>query len=171
MESCQDLIRCNGPDFVTISRQILNRGSYLRFEAKGHCMHPFIQDRDIILVEPAEFSHLRLGEIVLYQISDEVVLAHRIVGRMQRYGTNYLLTRGDAAWGLDSPVSPSQILGRITVLERRGRLIRVDCRGRRLLGLAHSNGRALYHRTRGAFGRLAARGTTALGNLVRRATG
>jgi hypothetical protein len=132
-------------------------------------MHPFIQDGDIIVVEPAEFPHLRLGEIVLYHVSGEAVLAHRIVGRMQQDGTDYLLARGDATWGLDGAVSPVQILGRITAVERRGRLIRLDGRGSRWLGLAYSNGRVLYRCARAALGRLAAGGTATLRHIVGRA--
>ena len=170
VERRPNLIRCDGPDFVTLSRQILGGGSCLRFEAKGHSMHPFIQDGDIIVVEPGDFLHLRLGEIVLYHVSDEAVFAHRIVGRMQRDGTEYLLARGDAILGLDGPISPNQILGRIAVLERRGRLIRVDGRGSQGLGLAYSNGRVLYRRACAALGRLASGGTATLRHIVRRAS-
>ncbi len=133
-------------------------------------MRPFIQDGDIIVVEPAEFSHLRVGEIVLYHVSDEAVLAHRLVGRMQRDGTDYLLARGDAIRSLDGPISANQILGRIIALERHGRLVRVDARGKRWLGLMYSNGRVLYRCARAAFGRLVARGTAALRHIVRRAS-
>ncbi len=142
----------------------------MRFEAKGHSMYPFIQDGDIIVVEPTEFSHLCLGEIVLYHVSDKAILAHRMVGRMQRAGIDYLLARGDAIWGLDGPVSPTQILGRITALERCGCLIRVDGMGSRWLGLVYSNGHVLYRRADVACRRLAARGKAALRRIVRRIT-
>ena len=168
-DSSQNPICCNGPDFVTLSRQILRGGSYLRFEAKGHSMHPFVQDGDIIVVEPTEFSHLRLGDIVLYHVSEEAVLAHRIVGRMQRDGTDYLFTRGDAVWSLDGPISPAQILGRVTAIERHGRLIQVHGKGRRWLSLVYSNARVLYRCARAAFGRLAAGGTATLRHIGRQA--
>jgi hypothetical protein len=134
-------------------------------------MHPFIQDGDIVVVEPAEFSDLCLGEIAFYRVSDEAVLAHRIVRKVQQDGTAHLFAQGDAGRGLDGPVSPSQILGRITAIERRGRLIRLDGRGSRWLGLAYSNGRVLYRCARAAFGRLAAGGTATLRHIVRRANG
>ncbi len=171
VENRQDLIHCNGPDFVILSRQILDDGSCLRFEAKGHSMDPFIRESDIVVVEPADFSQLRLGEIILYHISDEAVLAHRIVGRMQQDGVSYLLARGDAVLGLDGPVSSAQILGRITTLERRGCLVRVDSRGRRWLGLAYSNGRVVYRRGLATLRRLAVVGKATLRQIVRGVTG
>lgn len=133
-------------------------------------MYPFIQDGDIMVVEPAEFSRLRPGEIALYHVSDNAVLAHRIVGKMQQDTTGCLLVRGDAMCGIEGPVSPAQILGRITALERRGRLIRVDSIGSRWLGLVYSNGRVLYRRGRAILGRLAAGGTATLRRIVRRVT-
>jgi signal peptidase I len=169
VESHQILVHCNGQDFVALSRQILSSGSCLRFEAKGGSMHPFIQDGDIVVVEPAEFSNLRLGEIAFYRVSDEAVLAHRIVRKVQQDGIAHLFAQGDAGWGLDGPVSPAQILGRITAIERHGRLIRLDGRGSRWLGLAYSNGRVLYRYARAIFGRLAAGGTATLRHIVRRA--
>lgn len=167
---CQKLVLCNGPDFVALGRRILSNGSCLRFEARGHSMYPFIQDGDIMVVEPAGFSRLRLGEIALYHVSDNAVLAHRIVGKMQQDNTGCLLVRGDAMCGVEGPVSPAQILGRITALERRGRLIRVDSIGSRWLGLVYSNGHVLYRRAVVACRQLAAGGIAALCHIVRRAT-
>jgi hypothetical protein len=171
VESHQISVHCNGQDFVALSRQILSSGSCLRFEAKGGSMHPFIQDGDIVVVEPAEFSNLRLGEIAFYRVSDEAVRAHRVVRRVQQDGTDHLFAQGDAGWGLDGPVSPAQILGRVTAIERRGRLIRLDGRGSRWLGLVYSKGRVLYRCACAIFGQLAAGGTATLRHIVRRANG
>ena len=66
-------------DFIRLSRDILNRGSYLRFQAKGNSMYPAIKDKDILNVEQVRASQIRIGDVIFYQAAGHSLVAHRVI--------------------------------------------------------------------------------------------
>lgn len=64
--------------FVDVSVDLLRRGYSVRFQANGRSMDPTIQEGEWITVEPVEPSHIKRGDIILYQ-NHNGVIAHRVV--------------------------------------------------------------------------------------------
>jgi hypothetical protein len=65
---------------------------------------------------------IRRGDIVLYARGGTIV-AHRVVQLIAEPGRALLVTRGDGLLEPDPPVSPEELLGRVTTIVRGGRRI------------------------------------------------
>ncbi len=106
--------------FADLSVELLRRGHGVRFRAPGHSMHPTINDRETVTVEPVAPSSVKRGDIVLYR-SEGGVVAHRVIRIERNNGTPLFILRGDALGSVDEPVRVQQVLGRVVFVERNGR--------------------------------------------------
>jgi len=94
--------------FEALSRELLNRGLSVRFEARGASMSPCIRDGDIVHITPVIISKLRKDDIVLTK-GDKGFLIHRLV--VVDHDKDSFITRGDCGQQDDTPVRSQQILG------------------------------------------------------------
>ncbi|MGQ9525269.1 MAG: hypothetical protein ACUVTZ_10570 [Armatimonadota bacterium] len=118
-----------------IAVEVLSRGGRLRFTAPGHSMHPLIRNADIVTIEHASAEQLRLGDVALYRSHPNRLVLHRVVGWTCRNGHRVLFIRGDASDGPAEEVPAERILGRAVMLERDGRVVRLDRGLARLVGI------------------------------------
>jgi hypothetical protein len=83
-------------------------------------MAPFISSGDIVYVRPVEPSALRTGDLLLYRKTGDRLLLHRLLRRYRssHNGELWIITKGDAAPGLDPPVRVEHILGRVERIEK-----------------------------------------------------
>src|SRR6202790_356516 len=100
--------RADSEMFEAISRELLNGGLCVRFQAKGSSMSPSIRDGQIINVTPVIVSKLRKDDIVLTQ-GDSGFRVHRLV--MADHKNDTFVTKGDCGLEHDPPVRGEQILG------------------------------------------------------------
>lgn len=70
-------------------------------------------------MEPVTCSKVALGDIVLFSNAYRSV-AHRVVEKSDEAETGQVRTRGDAMSTGDSPIRPSQILGKVSFIVRNG---------------------------------------------------
>ena len=112
------------------------RGERVRVHVDGTSMRPLLDVGDAIWIEWAEPASLRPGDVVTVR-HDGVLLTHRLVAIDARS----CRTKGDNCRISDDPVPVEEIVGRVVLVERRGRL--VDLRrwhwmiaGRLVAGLA-----------------------------------
>ncbi len=136
--------------FEALSRELLNRGLSLRFEARGASMFPCIRDRQIVHVTPVIVSKLRKGDIVLTK-GHSGFRVHRLV--LADHDKNLFITRGDSGQQNDLPVRGDQILGLVVAKEVKlgKKSVRTELKG--------IGGKLLQ---------AAARGQSAAGKLLRR---
>lgn len=106
--------------FESTIAEVLRRGVAARFHATGDSMHPTIRSGEHLHVAAVDTRSLRVGDIVLARASRGLT-AHRVVSLMG--GT--ILTRGDNALRRDDALRTSDILGRITHVEREGATVTV----------------------------------------------
>ncbi len=107
-------------DAREVIADLLAHGHAVRFRAGGDSMHPIIRCDDYLLVEPADRTRIRRGDVVL-TLADRGLTAHRVVACAN--GT--LITRGDNLREDDFPVDLTRVLGRVTHAERNGRMRRI----------------------------------------------
>jgi len=102
---------------------VLDRSIPFRFMARGHSMHPFIRDADVIIVSPLGGRRPRVGDVVAFLSSDARLVIHRVVARTssQRDTAAAYLIRGDNCSKADGRVKPEAVLGVVTRVERAGR--------------------------------------------------
>jgi hypothetical protein len=86
-------------------------------------MEPALRDGDLVSVVRARPEHVDVGDVICYEPEPGRLALHRVVGR----GASHLLTKGDAL-GWVERVPPEGVLGKVTAVERRGRLGRIVTR-------------------------------------------
>ena len=117
--------RLNGSEFHDLAGQILQSGHRLRFRASGGSMQPFIQDGDILEVDPFVGEHVRRGDVLLVEATDGRWLAHRVVKTGQHDNKFALLIKGDACPYPDGWFGLDDVLGRVLVVEHGSQRIRL----------------------------------------------
>jgi len=135
--------------FEALSRELLNSGFTVRFEARGASMSPCICDRQIVHVTPVIVSKLRKGDIVLTK--GHSGRGHRLV--LIDHSKNLFITRGDCGQQNDPPVCGDQIRGVVVAKQVKlgNKFVRTNLKG---IG--------------GKFLRAAARGQYLAGKVLRR---
>jgi hypothetical protein len=120
----------SGAAVLGLLEGVLSRGVPFRFRAGGSSMAPFIRDGDVISVSPFRGGSPGVGEVVAFlQPEIEKLIVHRVVGRREAG----CLIRGDNAEGTAADlVSPRNILGRVTRVERGGHNVRIGLGPERL---------------------------------------
>lgn len=125
----------SAPDFMPVIRSVLARGQRVRLTATGSSMLPFINDGDVVELEPL-YSIPAIGELVLahcaFSPKGERYVLHRVI----RIEGEALFLRGDAQRDLEGPFTRGDVLGRVTVVKHNGRVRRVGRGAWRWAGLA-----------------------------------
>ena len=107
-------------DLVDLIQTLLGRNYTVVLKAMGCSMYPFIRDGDILHLTPASCAALRIGDVVAFRISGRSQFAvHRIT---RRIGDRYLL-HGDCCAEPDGWIPRTDILGRLSTVERNGRKV------------------------------------------------
>jgi signal peptidase I len=98
---------------------------YLR--VSGTSMAPSIRPGDLVSVQPASVTEVSPGEIVVFAREGRLIV-HRVTFSTSSNGEPHLVTRGDRARRNDAPVSGSELIGRVTRIERGPSRISVPSR-------------------------------------------
>lgn len=121
--------------FLTVSKEILEKGKSVRFTASGWSMRPLIQNGDIVTASPIDGCRVGVGDILLCITEKNGVVAHRMIGWRRNRRRKIALIKGDACLGAPDAIPVKNILGRITSVERNGRRKRLDTIGQKVLSL------------------------------------
>lgn len=106
-----------------IAAEALRFFGSLRLRVTGHSMLPAIWPGDTLMVNHCEISQIVPGNVVLCSRQNRLY-AHRVVRIIDDAGSPQLITQGDSLPNPDSPVSSSELLGRVSEIIRRGQCIR-----------------------------------------------
>lgn len=99
----------------------------VRLRVSGTSMVPAILPGDMVTVERAGADEVSIGDVVVF-VRDGRLVAHRAITTSDTCGEPRLVTRGDRMRKNDSAVSSSELLGKITSVERAGRQVRLRTR-------------------------------------------
>ena len=116
------VLSLSGAALKEILQAVLAQGAAFRFRARGFSMHPFIRDGDIVTVSPYHGEVPHPGEMVAccHPVTGRLVV-HRLVKKM----VSGFLLRGDNCPAADGSLFAAGILGRVTRVERNGRVLRL----------------------------------------------
>lgn len=115
---------CSGKDFADLADDLLGSGCQFRFCARGMSMHPFIQDGDVLLVEPLGGRIPIIGDVLLCRGHRGNVYAHRLLHSVPSYGDGDLIvTKGDNSRHSDRAIDFRNVLGRVVAIENGARRI------------------------------------------------
>jgi signal peptidase I len=96
---------------------ILRSFGMVRLQVRGSSMFPSLLPGDVLTVSAKKTESVERGDLVLCA-RDGFFVVHRVVGKVNISGEAHVVTRGDALPIADAPVLQSELLGRITVVER-----------------------------------------------------
>lgn len=128
-------INSTGADFLELSRDILEKGKSVRFQAKGWSMRPLIRDGDFIIVSPIENSSIKTGDVVFYSATGNKVIVHRLIRKYKQKGKITVLIKGDASFSSPEKIDIQNVLGKVIAIERNGQKKRLDTKLHQIIGL------------------------------------
>ncbi|MDI6723987.1 MAG: signal peptidase I [Methanobacterium sp.] len=94
-----------------------------RFKALGSSMFPLIKNGDLVTIKPVNPYDLSTGDIIFFEKNDSLIL-HRIIKEEKFKGK--FITKGDNMPIRDPAVNSNEILGKLTSIERNGKIINLD---------------------------------------------
>lgn len=114
----QNSISCTLSTFSGLSAEILREGKSLRFQAHGSSMTPLLRDGDFLLVKTADPSAIRIGHVVLCNISSSCLVVHRVIQKRSTSKGISFSIQGDQKQEPDGWIQEEQILGRVVEIHR-----------------------------------------------------
>lgn len=127
--------------------RLLSERGWVEILAAGFSMHPFIHSGDICrfdavdavdAVDTGDASQIsdigripfcvRQGEVVLFVMGGDRLVAHRVIRFVQQDGRSFVVTKGDNLNHPDERVPLSSVLGRLAEIRRNG--VRLDIHSR-----------------------------------------
>jgi hypothetical protein len=100
--------------------EVLKSFGQAKLAVTGTSMLSSIWPGDILEVRRQNAAEICPGEVVLFE-HDGRLLVHRVVEKVGSSECTLLVARGDGLRSPDSPVSPEELLGRVTAIVRGGR--------------------------------------------------
>lgn len=105
-----------------LAGEVLRSSGTLRMRAIGRSMLPTVWPGDMLVFEPVRSNDVSEGDIVLFSNGRQFV-AHRVVTKSNAPGGARVQTQGDAVARADSPVSASDLLGKVAFILRNGKSV------------------------------------------------
>jgi hypothetical protein len=87
-------------------------------------MRPLIEVGDRILVKKARAKEIRPGDVILFK-RDGAFVTHRLLKISEVDGKQMILQKGDAG-GIPDTIPGDSVIGRVTVVEKGGKPLRLD---------------------------------------------
>ena len=109
---------------LDLAAEVLHRFGEVRFVALGSSMVPSIYPGDLLTVRSDAAADARRGEIVFFLLGGRPFV-HRVTRKWPERNRVVFATRGDALPKEDPSVDASQLLGRVTRIQRRGGLVEI----------------------------------------------
>lgn len=107
------MINQMGTDFLSLLEK-----TTVQVKPQGYSMYPlFVSGRDSAVIEKADISRLKKGDVILYRRSNGILVLHRIC-LITKDG---FYTVGDNQTAVEGPLVPTQIYGRLTAIVRKQR--------------------------------------------------
>jgi len=104
-----------------LAAEILSLGGEIRLRALGSSMLPSVWPGDILTIEGTSCHVTVPGDIVLV-LRDQRPFIHRVEEKRVCNGHLQWITRGDAVPESDPPVATSELLGKVSCIQRNHRI-------------------------------------------------
>ena len=102
-----------------LAGEVLRSSGSLHLQVAGWSMSPTIWPGDTLVIEPADGGQVCEGDIVVFS-SGRRFVAHRVVVTGNDGGSS-IQTQGDAVPCPDSPLTASELLGKVSSVLRKGK--------------------------------------------------
>jgi len=107
------------PIQLELAADLLQRGERMSLRVRGSSMLPSLFPGDLLTFRRCAPGEIVVGDIVLFMREGRCFI-HRVAERLAVGGDSRIRTRGDALPACDAPVGETEVLGRLSVVERKG---------------------------------------------------
>lgn len=83
-------------------------------------MYPLLHDEDIVILRKIKFDNIKINDLITFQEKRKLV-THRIIYKSTQ--KNFVITKGDHNSLPDKPVYPKDLVGKVTVVKRAGKIL------------------------------------------------
>jgi len=105
-----------------LAREVLHSAGRLRLGITGWSMLPTIWPGDTLVIERVGCEEVCMGDVVLFG-RDRRLFVHRVIAKTGNLAEEVILTQGDGMSHPDQAVKPSELVGRVSFILRRGKCI------------------------------------------------
>ena len=109
---------------LSMAIEVLRSFGEVRLRALGVSMLPTLWPGDRLTIQAAGFDQVRPGDMVLYARQNRFFV-HRVIQKSDQAGP-FVITQGDAMVQEDPPVSPDELLGKVSAVYRCGNAFEPD---------------------------------------------
>ncbi|MDR7073351.1 signal peptidase I [Fictibacillus barbaricus] len=120
---------------VDLIRRVLKEKGNILLPANGKSMFPFIRQGDICHFKDCHPSMFKKGDVILFVMPPNQLVAHRFIKRIHVDNRISYLFKGDTNLLFDEPVLSDQIIGKMTMIERRKKLLDLNNNWSNIWGL------------------------------------
>jgi signal peptidase I len=108
---------------VDLVRRIVNKKGHILLPAQGKSMFPYIRQGDVCHFEACDPTTFKKGDIVLFTVGSDRLIAHRFMKKIQKKNQFYFLFKGDTNLLFDEPITQEHIIGKMTLIERKNKTV------------------------------------------------
>lgn len=106
---------------LEVKKEALERGYELTLSTIGASMFPLLSSHNKITVAKCNYEELKPGDLILFksQTDDSVLVAHRLIQKIKNENSYIFVTKGDATFNNDKPITQEAIMGKIIKIKKR----------------------------------------------------
>ena len=81
---------------ASLTQEVLQKNGIFRAQVKGNCIYPLVRDRDFLYIRAIPLSQAKIGDIVVYRISDGCMHIYPFYRRPKKNDTRVFLGKAVA---------------------------------------------------------------------------
>lgn len=108
---------------LQLIKDVLARKGYIDIPAYGFSMFPYIQKGDLCRFVAIESTNLLKGDVVLYITETGQLIGHRFYDMEHTKEGQIFYLKGDSNLGYDTPLSRSDLIGKLILIQRGDKII------------------------------------------------
>lgn len=106
---------------LEVKKEALERGYELTLSTIGASMFPLLSSHNKITVVKCDCEELRQGDLILFKspTNNSALVAHRLIRKIKNENGHIFITKGDATFNNDKPITQEAIIGKIIKIKKR----------------------------------------------------
>ncbi|KQX51960.1 hypothetical protein ASD40_07810 [Paenibacillus sp. Root444D2] len=113
-------------EFLQLITHAMEKRGWIELPARGTSMYPCIKKGDICRFVSTEAANIKKGDIILFHTPHGNLVAHRFCRLVTRNQQLHYLCKGDTNLAHDEAVAMEHLIGKMTWIRRKGRIIQVS---------------------------------------------
>lgn len=104
---------------IELFKKVVEKDGFIQLPAEGNSMFPLIRNNDLCRFELYDPMQLKKGDIILFYSQTSQLVSHRFYYVKKIDDINHFIFKGDSNLGFDQPVKDEQLIGKLTMIEKK----------------------------------------------------